>query len=193
LYATFVADKSNADAASEASKNGQAWSRIWQYVCWLVSDASALLRDKAAGPYRYEDVLLATRALSQNLLVHRDIIHGYSLSVIWLLGDLLRDVTVECDDALDQSSDEQFRTTTVRLLHRSSGQLAMLSELIEALHQARDGVAHREIKERVWNSESKSIRRLLPLIDNDGRFQSTLDARGDQSVAKLWLQRTRTK
>jgi len=175
LSALFVGAKAGVETTNWTDNKVNKWERLWRYICWIASDASQLLKQKAAGPYNVEDVLLATKALSQNLLVERDVVTGYGLSVEWLLDKYLKNTTVDA-----------FKWTVtgdVKAIHLTcktdSGPDALerfikLRSVFEALHQARDGVAKSEVRHRIHVSQSNAVRSVAPIVMGDGLLHCKL-------------------
>jgi hypothetical protein len=190
LSALEVAAKASAAVLSETSSHDERWMRLWPYICWSACDASELLREKAAGPYNFENILLATKAFSQNLLVHRDVVRGYALSVIWLLENCLKDTTLEMvkEDERREADIEQV-TCRVKAGAGSADRLRELGELLQALHQARDGIARAELRDRIATSRNATVRDVVSMVMDEGLLRWALGQTPDGFSLDLSFER----
>lgn len=158
---------------------------VWRYACWNVSDASELLRSKLTAPYCYEHVMSATKALTQNLFVHTDVIRAYSLSTIWLLEKLcsgLEIVFFENEDVYVKNIKFSCRLTC--LVSRESD-LYNLKNLLLALHNARDGVANRELRQRIENSRIEIVKNFSPILNGEGHLKC--EVKTIEAIASLTI------
>jgi hypothetical protein len=100
------------------------------------------------------------------------VIHGYGLSVAWLLEKLLANAAIEVKShGSVLGKDARSIRFVISSRGDSSQDLTMLGELLQALHQAQDGSAREEIRKRVANSKNDNLRKLEVVLDWDGLFR----------------------
>ena len=179
LCSAHLSDKS----ASILETDPRTSEMVWRYACWNASDASDLLRRKSEGPYRSDYVMSATKALTQNLFVHTDVVRAYSLSAVWLLEKLC--AGLEVSNLSVGKGGDIHRRISCRLSGTAerAADLKQLRELLIALHHARDGVANRELSQRIESSNDETVRLLAPFVRVEGRLEG--DIQTTDAVAHL--------
>lgn len=175
----------------EIARRSDAHARAWRYACWTSNDGAKLINERVTGPYELEDVILSAKAFSQNLVVHRDVVHGFALSVSWALDSLLSEIEFDASPAVEGAPPPTPRERSVVCTVRGSsaliGNLRKLGELISTLHRARDGIAFREVKERLDSSGIPATRSVSALLRVDGVFSWETSSEAHQAILRVFL------
>lgn len=190
VHEYLAATSLGGDKFLRAATTHGASPELWRYRCSESDWASALLPQLTDGPYQHRSIFLATGALSQRLVLSRDVIHAFSLSATWLFERLVDAVDVERQAAPGRSAQPDEAAVIVSYLIRAKGELELfnLATFVAALRNTRDGDASDEISSRLKASASEKVSNLAPLLLDEGRlvFERSADSQ-TTGVLKLYL------
>jgi hypothetical protein len=158
--------------AQAAATDRQMSPSLWRYICSEAHDASGLLTRQTEGPYHSHSIELAASAMTQRLVVSRNVIRGFCLSALWLLDKLVGRVTLT-DLQPDARAEQSDMPAVMELVTVAESELDLLNlyTFVAILRRTRDGYASTELGNRLKLSSNDKIRLLTPFLLAEGRLE----------------------
>lgn len=164
--ASYHVDKTTETILAERPK--EIADRIWQFICFFASDVTQLLSPRLEEAIDITKAIQFVRMFSQNLLVEKSTVNGVGLYVMRVLEAVLEEFDFVGNYKEKNKTILEWKSSTAK--NQVIDNTHTICNLIEAIYNARDGVANSDILSHIANSKTQGLKELAKAFSINGQI-----------------------